>query len=223
MLKLGKLYIVATPIGNPLDITLRAIETLKSADAVICEEFRQGSALMKRLEITGKELLQLNEHNQVDAVPELLMRLINGQTLALVTDCGTPVFADPGHSLIQSATESGIQVVPIPGASSLMAALSVLDFQPEKFYSAGFLSPKPDQRRQELMRLRVMRIPVVLMDTPYRLAALLQDAAKAFGRDHYATLAADLTLPNERIYRGTLGEIIQQVGPRKAEFILIVH
>lgn len=223
MLKLGKLFIVATPIGNPLDITLRAIETLKSADAVICEEFRQGSALLKRLEITGKELLQLNEHNQADAVPELLMRLINGQNLALVTDCGTPVFADPGHSLIQSAAESGIQVVPIPGASSLMAALSVLDFQPEKFYFAGFLSPKPDQRRQELVRLRAMRIPVVLMDTPYRLAALLQDAAKAFGRDHYATLATDLTLPGERIYRGTLAEIIQQVGPRKAEFILIIH
>jgi 16S rRNA (cytidine1402-2'-O)-methyltransferase len=220
---IGKLYMVATPIGNLLDITLRALETLRKVDAIICEEIREGSSLLKKLEIQPKELLTLNEHNEADAVPELLMRLINGQTMALITDCGTPVFADPGHALILAAHESGVQVIPIPGVSSLMTALSILDFSPKQFYFAGFLPPKPEPRRAELLRLRAMRISVILMDTPYRMAALLQDSAKAFGKNHLATLATDLTLPSERIYRGTLGEISQQAGPRKAEFILIIH
>lgn len=223
MLNIGKLYIVATPIGNSQDITLRAIQTLRNADIIVCEEIREGSSLLRKLEIQPKELLTLNEHNQVDAVPELLLRLVNGQNLALVTDCGTPVFADPGHTLIQAAHESGISIIPIPGVSSLMAALSVLDFSPGQFYFAGFLPPKSEPRRSELMRLRALRIPIILMDTPYRMAALLQDVAKAFGKNHTVTLATDLTQPSERIYRGTLAEVQQQAGTRKAEFILIIH
>jgi 16S rRNA (cytidine1402-2'-O)-methyltransferase len=220
---IGKLYMVATPIGNYQDITLRAVDTLRKVDAIICEEIREGTSLLKKLEIQPKELLTLNEHNEADAVPELLMRLINGQNLALITDCGTPVFADPGHSLILVASESGVPIIPVPGVSSLMAALSILDFSPKQFYFAGFIPPKPDPRRAELLRLRAMRIPVILMDTPYRMAALLQDVAKAFGKNHTITLATDLTLPSEHIYRGTVAMVQQQVGPRKAEFILIVH
>ena len=223
MNRIGKLYMVATPIGNYQDITLRALETLRAADVIVCEEIREGSSLLKKMEIKPKELQTLNEHNEAEAVPELLMRLINGQNLALITDCGTPVFADPGHTLIQAAHESGVPVIPVPGVSSLMAALSILDFSPKQFYFAGFLPPKPEPRRMELLRLRTLRVPVILMDTPYRLAALLQDVAKAFGKNHTITLATDLTQPSERIYRGTLADVLQQVGPRKAEFILIIH
>ena len=112
MKKPGILSIVATPIGNPGDITLRAIEVLKSADAVICEEYKPGSTLLKKLGIHGKELVLLNEHNEAEGAADLLMRLLNGQNLALISDCGTPVFSDPGAYLIQLAAGSGVTVTP---------------------------------------------------------------------------------------------------------------
>jgi 16S rRNA (cytidine1402-2'-O)-methyltransferase len=218
----GTLSIVATPIGNPEDITLRAIEVLKSVDAVVCEEAKPGSTLLKRLGIADKELVLLNEHNEAEMAAELLMRLLNGENMALISDCGTPVFADPGAYLIQLAASSGIKVSPIPGASSLMAALSVLDFKMEQFYFAGFLSRESELRRKELARLRGMKIPVILMDTPYRLRALLEDVCKVFGKQVYVTVAFDLTLPGETIMRGGAADVIRQVGSRKGEFILIV-
>jgi len=219
----GRLYIVATPIGHPKDITLRAIEVLNAVQAVICEETREGSTLLKKLGITEKELVTLNEHNEIEKVPELIIRIAKGQDLALISDCGTPVFADPGPSLIQQAAESGIPVIPIPGPSSLMAALSILDFKVEQFLFAGFLSRKTEERQRQLLRYRDMHMPVILMDAPYRLAALLEEAAHAFGANRPITLACDLTLPGELILRGTIASVQKQVGKRKAEFILIVH
>ena len=109
MVEKGVLYIVATPIGNPDDITLRAVETLKSADAVVCEEYKPGSTLLKKLGIEGKELVLLNEHNEPEVAADLLMRLLKGESLALFSDCGTPVFSDPGHYLIQLAASSGVK------------------------------------------------------------------------------------------------------------------
>ena len=219
-----KLSIVAIPIGHPDDITLRAIETLRQADAIICEEIKEASTLLKRLEITGKELISLNEHNEIELVPTLLMRLVQtNEHMALISDCGTPVFSDPGSALIGQAADYGIKVTPVPGASSLMAALSVLGFKPDRFVYGGFLPRDADVRRRELMRLRGLRMTVVLMDTPYRMAALLDDVSKIFGKGAQVTLACDLTLPKETIYRGTAGEVKQQAGQRKAEFILIIH
>ena len=218
----GTLSIVATPIGNAADITLRAVEVLKTVDAVVCEEAKPGSTLLKRLGIADKELVLLNEHNEAEMAADLLMRLLNGENLALISDCGTPVFADPGAYLIQLAASSGVKVIPIPGASSLMAALSVLDFKLEQFYFGGFLPREPELRRKELARLRGMKIPIILMDTPYRLKALLEDVGKVFGKQVYVTVAFDLTLSSETIMRGGAAEVIRQVGSRKGEFILIV-
>jgi 16S rRNA (cytidine1402-2'-O)-methyltransferase len=218
----GTLSIIATPIGNPADITLRAIEVLKTVDAVVCEEAKPGSTLLKRLGIADMELVLLNEHNEAEMAAELLMRLLNGENLALISDCGTPVFADPGAYLIQLAASSGVKVIPVPGASSLMAALSVLDFKMEQFYFAGFLPREPELRRKELARLRGLRIPIILMDTPYRLKALLEDVSKVFGKQVYVTVAFDLTLPGETIMRGGATDVIRQVGSRKGEFILVV-
>ena len=220
----ARLYIVATHIGNTGDITLRALEILRQASVIVCEEQREGATLMKKLGITAKEIVALNEHNEAEKAPELIQRvLISGETLALISDCGTPVFSDPGASLIAQAVQMGVPVEPIPGPSSLMAALSVLDFKPERFVFAGFLSRVPEERRRELARYRALRMPVVLMDTPYRLFALLQDVAATFGKGHMVTVAADLTQPREKIYRGTVAEVLQQVAERKAEFILIIH
>lgn len=218
----GKLYIVATPIGNPGDITERAVETLKSVNAVVCEEHKPGSTLLKKLGIEGKEIALLNEHNEEEAAADLLVRMLNGESLALISDCGTPVFSDPGAYLIQMASSSGVTVSPIPGASSLMAALSVLDFKMGRFVFAGFLARDPEQRRGELTRYRSLRIPIVLMDTPYRLGALLDDVIKVFGKNAFVTVAFDLTLPTETVYRGEAEVVRKQVGPRKGEFILVV-
>ena len=219
-----KLSIVAIPIGHPDDITLRAIETLRQADAVICEEIREASKLLKRLEITGKELIPLNEHNEIELVPSLLMRLVQtNQHMALISDCGTPVFSDPGSTLIGQAVDYGIQVTPVPGASSLMAALSILGFKADRFVFGGFLPRDSDARRRELVRLRGLRMTVVLMDTPYRLSAVLDDVSRTFGKGAQVTLACDLTLPKETVYRGKVSEVKKQAGPRKAEFILVIH
>jgi 16S rRNA (cytidine1402-2'-O)-methyltransferase len=218
----GTLYIVATPIGHPDDITLRAIETLKSADAVVCEEYKPGSTLLKKLGIEGKELVLLNEHNEAEVAADLLTRLLNGQSLALFSDCGTPVFSDPGHYLIQLASSSGVKVSPVPGASSLMAALSVLDFHLEKFLFAGFPPRDPDQRRKMLTYYRGLKMPIVLMDTPYRLGTLLDDVIKVFGKGMWVTVAFDLTLPTEIVFRGEASVVRGQVGQRKGEFIMIV-
>ena len=163
----GKLYIVATPIGNWGDITLRALDTLRSVDAVICEELREGSTLLKRLNIEPKELITLNEHNEADQAMQLVIRMHQGESFALISDGGTPVFSDPGAYLIQRASESGLQVVPVPGASSLMAALSVLDYRLGQFVFGGFLDRDPDRRRQAAAPARPS-IAGGLMDTPYR-------------------------------------------------------
>jgi len=219
----GLLYIVATPIGHPNDITLRALETLDSVEAIICEEAKEGSKLVKRFNLPHKELILLNEHNEQTQTQQIIQRLIGKQSLALVSDCGTPVFEDPGHHLIQEAAAAGIRVVPIPGPSSLIAALSILDFRLEQFTFGGFLPRETIRRQKELLRLRSFHMPVVLMDTPYRLSALLEDVSRIFGKNQMVTLACDLTLPGEAIYRGSLESIIKQTAQRKAEFVLIIH
>jgi 16S rRNA (cytidine1402-2'-O)-methyltransferase len=219
----GTLYVVATPIGDPGDITLRALELLQSCSAIICEEHRQGIRILARLGIRGKEILTLNEHNEQPQSADIVVRLVQGQSLALISDCGTPVFADPGYLLIQKAIELGLQVKPVPGPSSLMAALSILDLRLDQFVFGGFLPRENDHRKTELMRLRSFRMPLVLMDTPYRLSKLLEEVKQVFGCGQVITLACDLTLPNEKIFRGAVDMIQKQVAQRKAEFILIVH
>ncbi|HEY60862.1 MAG TPA: 16S rRNA (cytidine(1402)-2'-O)-methyltransferase [Anaerolineae bacterium] len=219
----GILYIVATPIGNYRDITLRAVDILREADAVVCEERRQGSTLLKKLDIPRKELLELNEHNEAEQTPLLLSKLQSGLSLALISDCGTPAFADPGTMLISQALESGIRVVPIPGPSSLMAALSISPLPLTDFIFAGFIPRKDKERRSKLQYLRTLKVPVVLMDTPYRLQRLLEDVKVVFGKQCRITLALNLTISDERIYHGSVHEVIQRMKQRKGEFVLIVH
>jgi 16S rRNA (cytidine1402-2'-O)-methyltransferase len=221
--KKNVLYIVATPIGHPDDITLRAIKILNQVDAVICEELRQGAKTLKALGIAAKDLVSLNEHNEKEQTADILQRLYAQQTLALICDGGTPIFSDPGYYLIEQVTLSGYEVIPVPGASSLTAALSILDFKMEKFIFAGFLPQETDRRKQELQRIKSYHLPVVLMDTPYRLGKLLDELEGVFGGGQRITLACDLTLPSESIFRGGISSLRRQVGKRKAEFILILH
>lgn len=222
MIEKGRLYIVATPIGNPRDITLRALDVLQEVDAVICEEYREGSTLLKRLGIS-KEIIELNEHNEAEVTPQVALRLHQEQALALISDCGTPVFADPGATLIHHLVEEGIPVVPVPGPSSLMAALSVMDVKLDRFIYAGFLPRDREERKKALKHLRATRFPIVLMDAPYRLAPLLADLAAVYGPGVNITLALDISLPDEKIFRGSLGEAQKALGARKSEFVMIVH
>ena len=218
----GNLFVVATPIGNTQDITLRAIEILRSVDAVICEERKDGSRLLKQLEIKGKPLIELNEHNESDMVQQILIDLMNGKNMALISDCGTPVFSDPGKQLLKLMAEMRIKVVPIPGASSLMAALSLCPFDMETFTFLGFLPPKTEQRSAVLQKHKISDSPIILMATPYRLTKLLDEVSKTFGQQQQIFLALDLTLPSEATYLGTVQDVTAQVQGRKAEVILIL-
>ncbi|MCW8822581.1 MAG: SAM-dependent methyltransferase, partial [Ignavibacteriaceae bacterium] len=147
------LYIVSVPIGNYDDITLRALNVLRKADFIICEEYREARRLLSKYKIE-KKLVELNEHNEEKASDEILQMILNGKSAALISDCGTPLFSDPGHLLVDLAIQNKIDVIPIPGVSSLLAALvgSGLDF--EKFYYYGWLSPKKDIRRKQLLDLK---------------------------------------------------------------------
>jgi 16S rRNA (cytidine1402-2'-O)-methyltransferase len=223
MVSIGKLFIVATPIGNYGDITLRALDILKNVNAVACEEYRLGSTLLKKLGIEQKNLIILNEHNESEGTENAIQALLSGQSIALISDCGTPAFADPGTSLVKRCVEFGIPVTAIPGASSLMAAISLSPLPLDEFYFTGFLPRGESERREKLAFLRTIRIPIILMDTPYRLGKLLSEVKVNFGKNRLITLAIDLTLPVECLFHGPISEISQNVKDRKGEFILILH
>ena len=217
----GRLYIVATPIGHPEDITLRAIKILQQVDEIICEELSNGSKLLKSLQI-NKPLLTLNEHNEDEMIQTVLVKLMEGKSFALISDCGTPVFADPGRHLLQMLSEMKIPVSPIPGASSLMAAISVCPFNLQKFFFLGFLPPKSEQRISILKRYRNTESPIILMDTPYRMTRLLEEVLKVFGKKQQVFLAADLTLKKEEVLQDTIEVVYKNMKNKKKEFILII-
>ena len=219
----GRLYVVAVPIGNPRDISLRAADLLAAADLVVCETTKETGRLLKGLGIRARELVELNEHNEEEKAQAVVARLSAGQTAVLVSDAGTPVFYDPGTMLIALAAQAQIPVVPVPGPSSLMAALSVLDFAPRQFLFAGFPPREGNARKAALRSYHRQRLAVVLMDAPYRMGALLGDVAREWGADWHVTLAVDLTLPSEAIYRGPVGGVTQRVKGQKAEFVLVIH
>lgn len=218
----GKLFIVATHLGNPRDITLRALDILKSVNAVICEEYRQGSRLLKQLGIQN-ELLTLNEHNEIEETQHIVARLAAGESMAIVSDAGTPVFADPGMHLLEQVYQMNIPVSPIPGPASLIAALSLCDFPIDRFVFAGFPPRKTEVREKFLQKYLVENIPIVLMDTPYRLTKLLTEVETVFGKNQDILLACDLTLNKETVFRGSVDNILRKVSGQKREFILILN
>ncbi len=219
-----KLYIVSTPIGNYDDISLRALKVLKEVDLIICEEFKEAKRLLSHFQI-DKELVTLNEHNEKESSQEIFNAIKNGKSAALISDCGTPLFSDPGTSLVQLCIDAKINVMPIPGASSLLPALVGSGFKLDKFYYAGWLSPKSDIRKKELLGLKGIKELIVLMETPYRLSAILTDVSKIFGASTEICVAFNLTLPTEKFYRGKVGDILKTVSEKKlkGEFVLLVN
>jgi len=220
----GKLYLTPVPIGNYDDITLRALKILKFVDVVICEEIKIGKRILNKYKIE-KELLALNEHNEEKASDEVLSLLLNGKNLALISDAGTPLFSDPGFILVSKCIMNNVEIVPLPGASSLLPALTASGFNIRRFYYYGWLSPNNNRRKQELHKLKKIKELIILLETPYRLKQLLLDCRKILGAGKNAVLAYKLTMPEEKIIRGTLEDIVDFVEEKrlKGEFVLIIN
>jgi len=221
----GTLYLVATPIGNLEDISYRAVRILKEADVVVYEERREGSNLLRHFDIGNKIVESLNEHNEPASSGIILEKLKEGKSVALISDAGTPVFADPGFILVQKAIRDGIRIVPIPGASSILPALIVSGFSVDRFLFYGFLSPKRNRRIVELEQLKKEARTIVFMDTPYRLVQLVRDISDVMGSQRRMCVAFDLTLPTEEIFRGGAGELYQQFlkSGKKGEFVAVLE
>ena len=220
----GNLYLVSTPIGNYDDITIRGLNILKKADFIICEEYKEARRLLSHYQIS-KELISLNEHNEKEIVNDIILKLVNGKSAALISDCGTPLFSDPGHLLVEVCISQNIKVVPVPGANSLLPALTGSGFDIEKFYYYGWLSPKKDIRRKQLLQMKRINEVIIILDTPYRLKSLLTDIVKIFGKNIPSVLAFQLTMENEKYFRGTTEEILNVAEKQnlKGEFVLVLN
>lgn len=203
------LYLVATPIGNLGDITLRALETIAAADVLACEDTRVTRVLLDRYGIRRRSM-PYHEHNAEEAGPRLVEALLAGQSVALVSDAGTPLVSDPGYRLVERALEAGIRVVPLPGPSSVLAALAASGLPSDTFLFAGFLPVKDGQRRSRLEELKSVPATLVFFESPRRLADTLVAMADILGDPRRAAVARELTKTFEEFRRGTLAELAEQ-------------
>jgi len=216
------LFVVATPIGNLGDITERAREVLASCDAVVAEDTRHSGNLLKHLGIQ-KALHSLPAFDEIARVEPLVHRLVNGESLALVTDSGTPAVSDPGSVLVRRAVEEGVAVVPVPGASAAVAAVSASGFPEGRFHFAGFLPRKASHRSEMLAEMRPLRAQLVFYESPQRLAQTLADLRAELG-DRQALVARELTKVHEELARGTLSALERHFsGAVRGEVVIVVR
>jgi 16S rRNA (cytidine1402-2'-O)-methyltransferase len=218
------LYVVSTPIGNLGDITLRALEVLRAVDAVLAEDTRHTRVLFEHHGITTP-LVALHEHNEARTIPRVLERLKSGQSMALVSDAGTPLISDPGERLVRAVWEAGFRVVPIPGASALLAALAAAGLPVERFTFLGFLPRGGRDRAQRLRELSEAPYTSVLYEAPSRLAATLRDLDAAPLGDREVVVARELTKRFEEFRRGTASELAAYyaASPPRGEVVVVVQ
>lgn len=222
----GTLHVVATPIGNLRDLSPRALDTLKSVAAVCAEDTRHTRQLLAHYGIE-RPLLALHEHNEDEVASKLVARLLGGDSLALVSDAGTPLVSDPGFRLVRAARAAGVRVSPLPGPCAFIAALSVAGLPSDRFVFEGFLPAKAGARRERLAQLVAEPRTLVFYESAHRIDAALEDFAAAFGGDRRAVLARELTKLFETVLDGTLAQLHAQVvsdaNQRKGEFVLLVE
>jgi 16S rRNA (cytidine1402-2'-O)-methyltransferase len=218
----GCLYLVATPIGNLEDITLRALRILKEVDQIACEDTRHTLKLLNHFEI-HKPLVSYHEHNELTRAPELVLAMEKGSTIALVSDAGMPLVSDPGHRLVTLAIRHRIPVVPVPGPAALLTALSASGLPNEEFVFVGFLPARSGERQRALERLRIEDRTLIFYEAPHRIADTIADAAAILG-DRHACLAREITKMHEEFRRGRLTELFQtlQEHPAKGEITLVI-
>jgi len=218
----GCLYVVGTPIGNLEDITLRALRVLQEADQIACEDTRHTRKLLNHFHFE-KPLVSYHEHNETARAAELVSAMERGAKVALVSDAGMPLVSDPGHTLVSLALKHHIPVVPIPGPSALLAALSASGLPSEEFLFVGFLPQRKGERRRALDRLRIEDRTIILYEAPHRIAECVADAQEILG-DRPACLAREVTKLHEEFRRGKLSELAASLKetPARGEITLLI-
>lgn len=222
----GRLFVVATPIGNLADISQRAIDTLKSVDLVAAEDTRHSRKLLSSLGVQT-QLISLHDHNERARSQGLVERLKSGENIALVSDAGTPMISDPGFHLVRAVQDAGIQVSPIPGASAVISALSVAGLPANRFYFHGFLPDKPMARRTQLEKLLTVTETLVFYESGKRMLACLEDIVGCLGPDREAVICREITKLHESIHRDTVAALQQGMSSgeieQRGEFVLLVE
>lgn len=219
----GTLFVVATPIGHMEDVTLRAIRTLTEVDLIAAEDTRQTRKLLTRHELSTP-LVSYHDHNKEKQTPKILKKLKTGASVALVTDAGTPSISDPGYYLVREAIQQAVPVVPIPGVSAMIAALSVSGLPTDRFVFVGFVPRKPAKRKQVLNQLEPEPSTLIFYESPNRLSDLMREILDVMG-DREAVMARELTKVHEEILRGPLSRILKEISTRlhlKGECTLLV-
>jgi len=218
----GCLYLVGTPIGNLEDLTLRALRILKEVDQIACEDTRHTQKLLAHYDI-HKSLVSYHEHNEITRAPELVVAIEAGAKIALVSDAGTPLVSDPGHRLVTLCVRHKIPVIPIPGPSALLAALSASGLPNEEFLFVGFLPNRSGERRRALERLRIEDRTIIFYEAPHRVAETVADAQEILG-DRTACLAREVTKLHEEFRRGKLSELAASLAerPARGEITLLI-
>lgn len=220
----GKLYIVATPVGNLSDITERALATLRSCDVVVCEDTRITGSLLRRFDIPQKQMFVSENSRERAVAPALLEMLKNGKNIALVSDAGTPCISDPGFRLVRACRAAGVDVVPVLGACAFVAALSASGLPSDSFLFAGFLQPKTSVRRNFFESHKDFPHTMIFYESPYRIEKFVDDALDVFGAERVACVAKEISKIHERFFVGTLAEIKTQLAQSstKGEFVAII-
>jgi 16S rRNA (cytidine1402-2'-O)-methyltransferase len=219
----GTLYVVGTPIGNLEDMTFRAVRILQAVDLIAAEDTRHTGKLLQHFEIKTPQV-SYHEHNRTERLPELLTELAEGKAIALVTDAGMPGISDPGYELVKACIEAGITVVPIPGATAGITALSAAGLPTDRFVFEGFLPASGQARQKRLELLQAESRTLILYESPHRLRATLPDLANSLGANRPIVIARELTKLHEEFWRGTIGEALahyKQKEPR-GEFTLVI-
>ena len=222
----GTLYVVATPIGNLDDMTPRAIATLQNVDTILAEDTRHSGGLLKKFGITTPARAY-HDHNEQRAAPEVIRRLQVGENMALISDAGTPLVSDPGYYLLHLAQQAKVRVVPIPGVSAMIAALSVSGLPSDRFTFNGFLPPKKNARQKKLELLKTETATQIFYEAPHRLAECIKDLKEVFGADRNACIARELTKVYETIRTDILEDLEQwldqEPGQCRGEIVIIVE
>lgn len=219
---LGTLFLVATPIGNLKDITVRALDVLKSADIIACEDTRHTRKLLNHFQITAK-LVSYHEHNELERAQEFQRELESGRSIAVVSDAGTPGICDPSYRLVAKAVEIGAPVISIPGPVAFVTASVASGLPTDSLFFAGFLPSKKGERKKRLEELREVPATLAFYETPHRIEASLEDVLSVLG-DRQAVVARELTKLHEEYLRGTVSELILRVknNPIKGEIVLLI-
>jgi len=219
------LYIVATPIGNLKDISKRALEILEQVDLIAAEDTRHSGQLLQNYSITTN-LVAYHDHNEVAATDMLINKLVAGIDVALISDAGTPLVSDPGYRLVKAAHEHGVEVVPIPGASALLAALSASGLATDRFSFEGFLPTRKAARQARLGDLKQKSRTLVFFESPHRIEKMLDDLVDIFGSGRLATIAREMTKRFEQISHGELGTLREKLSSEeiviRGEFVVVV-